>query len=154
MLHAVVRHPVTPVAIPLGSWSAQFASTQVPSNQAPTFLKVGTISMPVGTIIETPVRSAQSHPNYLLTFSFAGSITMPRIERPFPDYFYVDVPTVVKKATLLVLLICCFALSISLLTGFHMIHPLISIIAIIGCVFFYGMGVMLEKSLKNASRAP
>lgn len=57
----------------------------------------------------------------------------------------VPASQVAIQASRLVFLVCLFSLSTSLISGVHMIHPLISIIVGIGCVPFYVIGRMLKK---------
>jgi hypothetical protein len=59
---------------------------------------------------------------------------------------YVDVPTIAKVASRLVFLVCAFSLCLWLLTGFSMVHPAIAMLTMIGCVGFYTMGRMAERS--------
>jgi hypothetical protein len=66
-------------------------------------------------------------------------------KHPYPDYLYVDVPTIVKKASALVFLVCVFSLALYFSSGVYMIHPFICLITIVGAAAFYIMGVFIEK---------
>jgi Flp pilus assembly protein TadB len=69
------------------------------------------------------------------------------LPRVLPAHLYVDVPTIAKQASRLVFLVCLFALLIWAITGFVMIHPIIAIVTMIGCIGFYVMGSMTQKHL-------
>jgi hypothetical protein len=69
----------------------------------------------------------------------------PDPQRTFPDHFYIDVSTIARLASTLVMLICLFALLLYVVTGFIMIDPLIATITIIGCVGFYLMGAHTRR---------
>jgi hypothetical protein len=57
----------------------------------------------------------------------------------------VDVATVGKTASALVLLICLLALTVGLFTGFYFIYPPIAAgVAVLACVF-YAMSLVLER---------
>lgn len=58
----------------------------------------------------------------------------------------VAVPTIAKVASRLVFLVCLFALLLWSITGFVMIHPAIAFVVMIGCIGFYMMGRMAERS--------
>ena len=69
------------------------------------------------------------------------------LPRVLPAHLYVDVPTIAKQASRLVFLVCLFALLIWAITGFVMIHPIIAVVTMIGCIGFYVMGSMTQKHL-------
>lgn len=69
--------------------------------------------------------------------------------RPYPDHLYIDAPTLAKRGSRLVFLVCLFALLIWAITGFSMIHPFIATITMIGSIAFYIMGTITEKSYKQ-----
>jgi hypothetical protein len=70
---------------------------------------------------------------------------MPR-SGAIPANLYVDVPTIAKQASRLVFLVCLFSLALSIITGVDMIHPFVSIFICLGCIPFYIMGNMLQKT--------
>jgi hypothetical protein len=70
---------------------------------------------------------------------------MPRSDT-MPAHLYVDVPTIAKQASRLVFLVCLFSLALSVITGVNMIHPFVSIFICLGCIPFYIMGRMLQKT--------
>jgi hypothetical protein len=74
-------------------------------------------------------------------------------DRGLETHMLVRVPQVVRSASLIVLLVCIFSLAMSLLTGFNMIHPFISIITALGAVLFLGMGALLERSERHHAGA-
>jgi len=61
----------------------------------------------------------------------------------------VDVATVAKKGSLIVLVICVFALFLYVTTGFIVIHPYFAALSILACGVFYTMGTVLERSRRN-----
>ena len=69
--------------------------------------------------------------------------------RAYPEHLYVDVPTLARRGSRLVFLICLFALLMWAITGFSMIHPFIAVITMIGAIAFYIMGMITEKSYKR-----
>ena len=69
-------------------------------------------------------------------------------ERPLPAHMYVDLIILVTKASMLVFLICLFSLAVSAIDGFHMVHPFVAIIVMIGCLGFYSMTRFARKQYK------
>jgi hypothetical protein len=75
---------------------------------------------------------------------------LPRLAKQiFPAYLYVDIPTVTRQTSLLVLLICLFSLSLSWLTGFNMIYPFISLIVAIGAIIFYLIAILMGRQYET-----
>jgi hypothetical protein len=77
---------------------------------------------------------------------FGGNkMSQPQTEREHPDHWYVDVVMLATKTSILVFLICLLSLAISYLANFHMIHPIVAIMIMIGSAGFYFMGRLSKK---------
>jgi hypothetical protein len=63
-----------------------------------------------------------------------------------PLHLWVDVPSVIKNASLTVFIACVFSLITYGLTGFIMIHPFVSVLLAAASSIFYWMGEMLYRS--------
>lgn len=68
------------------------------------------------------------------------------IDRKFPEHMYVDIGTVAKKSSLLVLLLSVFSLGISFITQFDLINPLFAILSMVAAIGFFAIGRMLSHS--------
>ena len=90
----------------------------------------------------------KSLPFGALLFQVEGSSDMSAAptERPYPDHMYVDIPTITKTTSAIVLLICIFSLVVYGMTGVRIIQPLISVVVGFVSGMFYGMGEMLGRS--------
>lgn len=87
-----------------------------------------------------------SRPDHVVVFVLGGDVMKNlQPEKSFPEHMYVDVPTIAKTTSALVLLVCLFSLIVSWATGFNMIYPLIAAFVLIGAGVFYAMGRLLAK---------
>ena len=66
--------------------------------------------------------------------------------RPLPDHLYVDVPTITKKLSLAVFLICVLSLLVFAVTGFSAVQPIIAILFAIASGTFYTMAEIVRRS--------
>jgi len=60
----------------------------------------------------------------------------------------VEVASVAKTTSLLVLVVCLFSLATVALTGFVIINPLISILISAACLIFYVMGMIIDRNAR------
>jgi hypothetical protein len=64
----------------------------------------------------------------------------------------IEIATLTKSASLIVLLVCGLSLVVGLLSGFNAIHPSVALLLGTAAVIFFIMGVMLAKeSARNVS---
>jgi hypothetical protein len=61
----------------------------------------------------------------------------------------VDVSSVTKGASLIVLTFCIFSLVVYVLTGLIVLHPFIGVLMAVACMIFYLMGVMIDRSSRD-----
>src|SRR5262249_11507110 len=61
----------------------------------------------------------------------------------------VDVSSVTKGASLIVLTFCIFSLVVYVLTGLIVLHPFVGVLMAVACMIFYLMGVMIDRSSRD-----
>lgn len=69
--------------------------------------------------------------------------------RRYPDHMYVDVPTVVRRLSGSVALLCTFSFVLSILTGFTIVQRFASVVITVAAIGFYLIAELIGRHHRN-----
>lgn len=79
-----------------------------------------------------------------------GKATQVQIgKRAYLDRHYVDVPTITRRSSLIVLLVCIFSVITYTTTGFMILHPFAAAVIGVASIIFYLIGKMTRKEFSK-----